>query len=1695
MARKQALFKTKGMNRDLSVSAFNPEFSFENMNIRLSTNEGNTMMSWVNERGPKKLRINQEGKDEEETFKIIGMAIGTAVINHKLVLFTTNRDEDDTAKDDKPDRIYVLKYRNSNYGILYETLLYEGNLNFSRKHPIETLIYWETTDIEKVYWTDSYNQPRLINIAADDTERRKWRDATGDGVTTVFDFVPTVKLSEGDLTVEKNMSGLGLFAPGEIQYCYTYINKHGQQSNVITVSPLYYLNHKDRGAKPDDTVSCSFHITINNIDKNFDYIRLYSIQRTAIDSTASVRLLDDISIDKSKSEVEYTDNGTGGATLEPSELQYVGGREITASTMADKDNTLFLGGIVEKNTLMTDIQDYYDTVREKSGGKIGLISYYNDDAKKQLTLDHAFGTYSHTNTLRHNQREITTYKGGETYRFGFQLQKATGEWLEPVYLEDVRNELYPKTTISDGKKVDTVNLVYAKGEINIMEICAHLQAKYNNQNAKEDFKATYKRIRPVIVFPNIGDRSVLCQGVLNPTVFNVEDRKDNSPFAQASWFFRPYIWPEETKKIESSTDKSAREYAVPEDAVQYTVTDSTQDFTVPEFFKDNVKAVNVLVATITDSSKAEEILKTKKLVYKYGNTSSSSTGHDEDEEGSGHRSGSKTVGFAGAIVLKSGEYAFISPSQWKAAGDVDGVAYSYEGLENVKTGNVESSDQKNLLYKEMKTDGENLYEYWKPSTAGSEDSFVFKFVAGNYYYKVTFNYIGETINYNVSSKDCQNSSALRFRHYDSLYTTSDLPSVNIGSGTTALEQSEQLSAYHTAARQIEIQGSVESYATPYTADNATAGSAATNANEKSNSQFFIDQSIVTLNSPDIDWDTEVQAYSTENLKLRIVGAIPITAGISSHSITISSSMLEAEHSNIEKTEAVFGVGEKANNVRYDNVNTYAGKRLVSDYLWNDVFTKSGTNKDLGYIDSESVTNFLVYPWQRTGSLNNDYRDTGTASSVLKTKVMANMMYSVSTVYLDNDSMESFDKTGVQIPLTENGMVTNYRLSRQKTGMADINYYCNIDKVLVNSEGYPVINNADEKDYVDYATVDGTKAKKVYSPVGMRYRSTSHAVIALDAEDDENQSIANTIPILPYGKFTSGDTEEKTGNYKKKSTDVNSYKTFWGDDNLAFSQGSIDLGDLFSHHGYNYLWLGEIYKDTDKDTIFGGSTRNALTANRWIPAGEPVSLTKTDKDGNVKLQPSIPLYWTTGDTYFQRYDCLKTYPYNEADSNQIVEILSFMCETRINIDGRYDRNRGQSDNTLMAPQNFNLLNTAYSQTDNFFLGRKTGVEDSGDLSYPNQIYYSKTKTSGADVDMYTNVTLASMLEMDGDKGSVNAIKRLNDQLISFQDTGIAQILYNENVQVSATNGVPIELANSGKVQGKRYFSNTVGCSNKWSMVTTPSGIYFMDSNDKGIYLFNGELHNLSVEKGMNSWSRQNIPDSTAEWRPDTYGATKDTPAGTFAAYYDRINQDVLFINAETALAYSERFGVFTSFYDYGCTPYYASLDDTGIWVRHIVNDKGYENYLYSHNRGEYNDFFGTVKPYWTTLAVNPEPQADKIFTNMELRATVDGEGTTDSTGKYTPALPFDSIEAWNEYQHGTTVLGNISGIEAIRHANNPAALKRRFRIWHCDIPRDSVKPLDRIRNPWMYLKLMKSPAEGATSMDRAEIHDVGVTYYS
>jgi hypothetical protein len=52
-------------------------------------------------------------------------------------------------------------------------------------------------------------------------------------------------------------------------------------------------------------------------------------------------------------------------------------------------------------------------------------------------------------------------------------------------------------------------------------------------------KLGYKRVRSVVCFPTESDQLILCQGLLNPTVYSIAGRVNHTPDVQSSWFFRP----------------------------------------------------------------------------------------------------------------------------------------------------------------------------------------------------------------------------------------------------------------------------------------------------------------------------------------------------------------------------------------------------------------------------------------------------------------------------------------------------------------------------------------------------------------------------------------------------------------------------------------------------------------------------------------------------------------------------------------------------------------------------------------------------------------------------------------------------------------------------------------------------------------------------------------------------------------------------------------------------------------------------------------------------------------------------------------------------------------------------------------------------------------------------------------------------
>lgn len=838
--------------------------------------------------------------------------------------------------------------------------------------------------------------------------------------------------------------------------------------------------------------------------------------------------------------------------------------------------------------------------------------------------------------------------------------------------------------------------------------------------------------------------------------------------------------------------------------------------------------------------------------------------------------------------------------------------------------------------------------------------------------------------------------------------------------------------------------------------------------------FYVDNNILTFHSPEIEFDDSTKTIDSTGLKLRIVGMIPLTSFASDIDIQTSTPVANNKMKGFYKEP--LGV---------NNLSRFGFRQMASGIFWFDDL--SDYKKDTGN-SNNLTTGFLVYPWHRNGSLNNfgtPDSDHPTRPAMLQYKKMSNLRFSYTSVYLDSNHVwnayvqgDTY-KTGISgVNIFDSNEQELIRIPAPKnSGLPDLNYYGNIDKVVSctkvvgtsRENGYPIYvtgpQNADQNSHLLFSMVTSSLVGSEYTntqrgtePVHIKYKSTAHAVVALNWSTDGKK-----IRVLPNIEDCSG--------YPSTCWAANnlnyilpSYFPWTHPRSATVSQDTISspvYGSLQDQTlGYGFLWIGELYND-NVENRFGGQTEEAFENNLWLPAGEPVSIISGYDDNNkpIPVTNAVNVAYTEGDTFLERYDCLKTYPYTQTDQNSVVDIVSFLCETRVNIDGRYDKNRGQINNMVMTPENFNKMNMVYSQKNNFFNYRGVNHNKFNLNYFPNTVTWTKEKQLGGIIDTWTNITMASTLDLDGDKGEVISLNIFNNEIFCFQRQGLSNILFNSRVQIPTSDGLPIEITNGLKVSGKRYISNTIGCANKWSIAESPSGLYFVDNETNSLYLFNGKIESLSDRLGFRQWiSTHNVH---TNWDPVNYN--------NYRSFYDKNNNDVYFTYKDHCLCFSELVGQFTSFMSYEQVPAMFNISSDFYAFK---DGKMWEQFA-----GDYNMFFGQYKPYSITFVANAEEPLDKIFNTVEFRADAwNGE-------QFLPNTTFDTLEVWNEYQYGSTSLQNI--------INHPSPLKRKFRIWRANIPRDNSNNRDRIRNTWAYIKLgMNTP-----NTYRTEFHDAIIHYFA
>lgn len=1424
-----AEFRNKGMFQDTSISKSSNEFSYENWNIRITAVNDNTLFSVTNEKGPE--LINQTIK---------GTYLGHCVVGEYIVIFTV----------DAPNN-YIYRIKLDDTVEVFE-LCKSTRLNFNINNPIETLGYYESKDIQKVYWVDGLNQPRVINIITD----------TPYNNLTQFDFAPTIDKFPS-IRVTKEYGGYGQFPAGTIQYFVSYYNKFGSETSIVAATDLQYISLSDRGAKPDETVACNFRLDISDLDNtNYEYLRIYSAKRTSLDGPIQLSIVNDVNI-KNTLNITVIDTNDNQEVLDPSLINYIGGTEVIAGTLAQKNDTLFLGDLKLSKNLITP---------KKILEATDLYTYFTFGIK-YVKHPEVSGYWTYENQIDRGSSEFKTFKFGETYRFGIQFQDKKGIWTEPVYIgKDLTCDIAP--TISSYNELLLPNLKFDDEAF---------WDKYHNE--LNDFT----NYRIVMAETSINTRKVLAQGILCPTVFNLQQRINNTPFAIGSWIMRP--------------ENGNAHYKHFDDV------GSEQDDVDATFTPDNISQE---IQGITTRQSPVDTLIEKNLSDKYTN-----------------------IKFT--LILN-----FVNACS---------LTFYVEGEKNNKL--------------------TELYKYSIKATSKAELKDIFnRHVVNDLHYPDSFKY--------------------------------DVP----GSEWITVTGSNRMEYYRItkSASEFTIKEDMN----------------------KSN-RFYIDRSILTFNSPELE-NNYSQLNNVENLKLRIVGTANITANYSDAFIETSTSGLSRFSQPV--ASSLFNIPNISN-------KTYS---LLNGYLFKDATWTKDVEKDI-IIPQESTTLYKLYMWNRSGSLNGQPlgaknllgEDYSFVTSELKHKIFANKRYSNITNFYSNSL--SYDIEPVKIFNSD-----EVSLLSSKEGNKAINYYGNYDYLIAPSDNssdkyYPNTKDAAIANYDDEFLLSNSAR--------IKYKETPHAVISLKKINEE-------IPLLPY--LSSVDKEDSVyqlSSVYEGAEDTDMYP--WDTDSLTFVNKYITDPDNYNK---THVFIGELYRDTDAD-LYGGTDKETLKKIKWIP------VSKATKIGEI-------IYPIEGDTYYQRWDCLKAYPFTEEDENSVVDITSVMIESHINLNGRCDVNKENLNITLARPTNYNLFNSSYNQSNNII--KYNILDDKFHLDeFGNQVAWSLSKNPTEDVDTWTNITLANILNLDGSYGKVNKLLNSKDSLIAFQDKAISVINYNERVQISTEQGVPIELANSNKVTGYTKITDNNGCINKWSICKTPSGVYFNDDINKSMMMFNGEgIKNIS-SLGMSQWFKNNL--NSVSWNPINNG---------FKINYDGITHDLYITNKQNCLLFNEDLQTFTSFMEYKNINFiYNSIKGDSFTSINNANNVA----IYKLFEGDYNTTFNKVPiKYSMTYKVNPEPYIDKTFTNIEYISDLLDTNKIDFNNKIIKS-PFDKLKVWNEYQTGESIL-----FSSIR----PATLKQKFRLWRAEIPRDdnSQFKLDRIRNPWVMLKLSKDSVD----KNKMVFHNLLVKYY-
>lgn len=393
------------------------------------------------------------------------------------------------------------------------------------------------------------------------------------------------------------------------------------------------------------------------------------------------------------------------------------------------------------------------------------------------------------------------------------------------------------------------------------------------------------------------------------------------------------------------------------------------------------------------------------------------------------------------------------------------------------------------------------------------------------------------------------------------------------------------------------------------------------------------------------------------------------------------------------------------------------------------------------------------------------------------------------------------------------------------------------------------------------------------------------------------------------------------------------------------------------------------------------------------------------------------------------------------------------------------------------------------------------------------YLSNVKINNENTDSWTKYGVNNYYDID-DYGPINKILNWKDSVHFFQDRAVGIYAINRAAITTTADGVPTQLG-TGQGFGKhQYYTKEHGAIHQWGIQSTENGIYYFDAIHRKFYQIGGgsegALNNpISEIKGIHSWL-QALP-SSIFLRKENKGDNPILKRGVTAGY-DKINDEVIFtflgtgnyslltlnttyvpndiifmpllntyylvtntftpvVNSEVAFYMLQQNSVIKTPEELNLKDYTIVLDELvgqfssrysvtpKIWINNgdtlLTPDSSNPNILYTHNIGNWGEFYKNKVECSITMVLNFQADINKILRTLEFNSIVrDNNKVIDRTKTIT------AFRITTEYQSTNKVPFSADRI------------MRKFDKWRVKIPRNqlSANKQDRLRSTHFVLTL-------------------------